>query len=329
MIAEEDMWTTWIDFQSFIYYDYALSLFDIRNATKRWSLNKNEFVQVLSNPLFSSAISWEVQKMPMSNITAEAYGMYEYMNIDKFHDEWDFLLKFTELQSKSNLKKGKLQTRSRTMSNFKQIFHTAHNISFFLNFTSNRLFDLLDATSSGFVNWWDFWFFYQCVYLFSKFDKFGKWKIPAWDAYQNYFEYSDFPRVSAELRKRARRFNLLNQDTYIDAFTALSVLRIDDLVAPYLRRTDTSTLYEVELKKVFAKANLKDLAEGVLNNCLRGLDNNNIPKYDWECAFLAGVNANLVYLEAASDYNTAKNSNITLTNTVFYNVDPTLLPKKS
>lgn len=252
------------------------------------------------------------------------------MNISNFQDEQDFLLKFVEKKEDSNLKKNKLKTRTRNLENNNQItqpyFNLASNSTFFLNFTASRLFNLIDVNSDGFIDWYDFGNFFQISYIFAKADPYQKGKLVAGDIFEKYGSWSDFPRVSAVLRHRASRFNLLQQDSYIDLFTALIVLRIDDIVSLYTRRTEKNSLYEVELKRIFSKCNLNNLNEGLLNNCLRGVDNQNIPKYDWECAFIAGLQQNINYMESAASYNTAKANNLTLYNTVFYNVDPALVP---
>lgn len=56
------------------------------------------------------------------------------------------------------------------------------------------------------------------------------------------------------------------------------------------------------------------------------MDHMNVPKYDWECAFMAGFEENLNYLESASSYNTLHSHNLTVVNTVFNNVDPQIRP---
>ena len=261
--------------------------------------------------------------------------MYTYMNISNFQDEQDYLLKFVEKNENkvdTVAKKSKLRTRSRSLE--RQVpnapyFNLASNSSFFLNFTASRIFNLIDENSDGQITWYDFGSFFQISYIFAKNDPQKKGKLVAGDIYEKFSTWSDFPRVSATLRQRSARFNLISQDNYVDLFTALVVLKIDDIVVLYTRRTEKSALYEVELKRIFNKANLNNLNEGVLNNCLRGVDSMNIPKYDWECAFIAGLQLNINYLESASSYYTAKANNITLYNTVFYSVDPALLPPKA
>lgn len=253
------------------------------------------------------------------------------MNIKNFQSEGDFLVKFVE--KKGNLKKGKLQTRSRSLEDHPHLpyFNLASNKTFFLNFTAHRIFEVLDSNSDGFLDWYDFGNFFQVSFLFAKFDPYNKGRLTAGDAFEKYSHYSSFPRISRTMMDRARRLNLINQDTYIDLFQTLVVMRIDDIVSLYVRKTDKSTLYEVELKRIFNKVGLNNVNDGVLNKCVRGLDSHNIPLYDWECAFMAGLQLNIDYLESASSYNTAKANNLTLHNTVFYNVDPALVatpPKK-
>lgn len=255
--------------------------------------------------------------------------MYTYHNVSAFNDEQDFLLKFVEKEatsSKANLKKTGLKKNSKLDAGklIGKIFSLPANSTFSINFTAHRLFEVIDVNSDGFIDWYDFGFFYQTLYLFSKFDTFQKGKIVAGELYEKYFYYSGFPRVSSTLRHRAKRFNLINQDTYIDVFNALVILRIDDIVSLYTRKTDPTTLYEVELKRVLNKVNLNYINDGLLNRCLREMDSQNVPKYDWECAFMAAIQDNINYLESASMYNTAKAHNITLVNTAFYNLDPAL-----
>lgn len=277
--------------------------------------------------------------------------MYTYMNISKFHNENDFLLKFLEKEStnsniKKNLKTASNVNKAKSLSSVNSeslktikikskknnlltpFFNLASNSTFNLNITANKIFNLIDVNSDDLIDWYDYGNFFQISYLFSKFDPYRKGKIVAGDLYEKFSVWSDFPRVSAELRRRANRFNLLNADSYLDLFTTLIVLRIEDIVSIYTRKTDVSTLYEVELKRIFNKCNLRYINDGLLDKCLRGLDKLNIPKYDWECAFIVGLQENINYLESAASYNTAKANNITLVNTVFYNIDPSLIHKK-
>ena len=88
------------------------------------------------------------------------------------------------------------------------------------------------------------------------------------------------------------------------------------------RKLGKSTLYEVELKRIFAQTNLNSIPDTHLNECLRGMDHLNVPNYDWECGVMAAFKDNLNYLESIASFNTMKANNLTLLNTVFNNVDP-------
>lgn len=309
-----------IDFLSFVFYDYGLRLFTLKNSTRHYNLNYDEFVQVLSKTVFSGSMMTELQMTPMTNHTETSLSMYQYMNVRNFHDEGDFLVKL-EKSSKNLKSKSRLRSRSSQNPN---IFSLPSNVTFSLPFVAKRYFEILDSNSDGFANFYEFGFFYQVLYLFGKVDTLKRGKIVAGELYEKLHYHSDFPRVSSTLMVRANRFSLFNEDDYLDFFTAHLVLRIDDIMELYTRKTDKSTVYEVELKRVFLKVNLKYLNESLLNRCLRGMDKNNVPKYDWECSFVLAIQQTISYNEGASAFNTVKNYNLNLTNTVFYNLDQNL-----
>ncbi|MFO0515434.1 MAG: hypothetical protein ACK5YA_01145 [bacterium] len=68
---EKDM--NGIDFQSFMYYDFALRIFSIKNQTKPWYLNEAEFISTLQNQLFNSNMMQELQQIPTTNYTSVSY----------------------------------------------------------------------------------------------------------------------------------------------------------------------------------------------------------------------------------------------------------------
>jgi len=160
------------------------------------------------------------------------------------------------------------------------------------------------------------------MYLFQKFDVYNKGRLVAGDLYEKFTTYADLPSVSYQTRERAKRFNLFPQDIFIDLNRVVLILRIDDIINANVRRVDPTTLYEVELKRIFINVGYGQVPDAYLNKCLRGVDDNNVPKYDWECAFIQGTVAILNYLESSNSYLTMKLNNITLANTVFVNIDP-------
>lgn len=336
LMAEHDVTNSGIDFQSFIYYDFALRFFNLNGKPKEraWHCNLSEFIETLNNPLFSSHLMAELQMMPMTNYTKHSYQMYTYQKINNFNSESDFLTKFVETGSKkleskanSNLKgKLSLKTKSRQppVVPIADILHMATNVTFSINITAKRMFEVMDVNSDGYIDWYDYGYWYSTLFLFNRFDPYNKGRLTAGDLAEKFADYSGFPKVCYQIRDRAHRFEEINADTYLDFFNAHSVLRVDDIIALYIRRTDPVALYEVELKRVFKKLQLSDVGEGRLNRCLRNLDNNKIPRYDWECAFMMAIQENINYINSASDYLTVNTHNLTLSNTVFYNVDPAL-----
>ncbi len=164
----------------------------------------------------------------------------------------------------------------------------------------------------------------QVIYLYSKFDEYNKGRMPAYELYEKFNTYSDLPLVSFRVRERAKRFNLLPKDALVDPQSALIILKIDDIMASVIRRSDKNNIYEFELKRILGSVNLQHINNAILNQCLRGMDDSKVPLYDWECAVVKSVTESLRFYESAFAYVTSKSSNLTLSNTVFVNVDPTL-----
>ena len=102
-------------------------------------------------------------------------------------------------------------------------------------------------------------------------------------------------------------------------------MNIDSVAGYFYRLGDTQTLNEIEAKKFLTRINMRYIPDAYLNKCLRGIDTNNLPKYEWECCFIQGMNLNLKFYETMDNYLTVKANNLTLSNTVFYNVDPNYL----
>jgi hypothetical protein len=307
-----------MDIISFVFYDFHLRLFEVSNAQRRWHLVNSEFMNIFNNYLYPWTTLEEVNSIPQNNLTALSYQMYTYLNISNYYQEGDYFLKFPQL---SETKKAAVQTGGQ-LGRGLQTVGEYKNMTFNLNQTSQWLFNILDNDSDGFLSFYDYGNFIQIAYLFNKFDTYRKGRIVAGNLHEKYTTYADLPAVSALLRARARRFDLFAQDLYIDLMRAVLILRIDDIIKANIRRVDPTALYEVELKNIFAIVNLRFVPDAFLNKCLRGVDENNVPKYDWECAFINAVTTTSQYLEHSQSYLTVKSQNLTLVNTKFVNVDP-------
>ena len=325
LVEEEKNVNHGMDLLSFVFYDFVLRIFEVPNAAKKWKLNNVEFKNLFSHYLFPATTLEEVQMIPQNNLTNESYQMYTYMNISQYHQEADHFLKFAQKSEKTvkSLKTLKAHTgnKKHRLGNARKL---PGDMVFDIVATSNWLFNILDHDADGVLSFYEYANFMQISYLFSRFDQYRKGRVVAGNLYEKYTTYADFPYVSSQLRQRGQRFNLLSQDLYMDLMRTTLVLRIDDLINANTRRLDPTTLYEIELKHIFSVVNLGGVPDAILNKCLRGVDDNNVPKYEWECAFVNSITITSNYLESSDSYLTAKSAKLNLLNTAFVNVDPQL-----
>jgi len=312
LVEDNDKPNQGIDLISFVFYDFALKLFHVPNAARKWYQTEAEFQSTLNNYLFPLEANQEIRRIAQNNLTNPGYQMYTYLNITQWKDEENHFLKFSQ--------KAEKVVKEKSQNNIQAGLLPA-NFTFNPDQTAHWLFSILDSDIDGYITFYDFGSFVQVAYLFSKFDPFNKGKMLAGDIYDKIGTYSDYPTVSFSIRERAKRFNMINQDLYVDLMRALMMFRIDDIMEANVRRSDKTTLYEVELKHIFSNINLGAVPDGYLNKCLRGADDNGIPKYDWECAFISSFTLTLNYLESSVFYATTKGANLTLSNTGIWNVD--------
>jgi len=333
LTKESDRANQGIDLVSFVFYDFWLRIFDVKNAKKRYHLKVEDFISACSTPLYPQSMFDAIQKIPQNNLTDNSYQMYTYLNISNYQDESDHFLKaFIELKSnadtqsskkeKNSLKKKVIATKNSW--SIKEASEHITKFAFNQKRTLSNLFRIIDNDFDGSINFYDFGSFIQVNYIFSKFDKFKKGRLPAGQLGELLMSYSDFPIVSSNLRERAKRFHLLPADLYVDLDSTLLIIKIDDIIQANVRRSDKTTLYEIELKNILAYVNRRHVPEAYLNQCLRGNSADNIPLYDWECAVVHSEIRTLTYYENSMDYLTLKKGNLTLFNTVFVNKDNSL-----
>merc|ERR1712032_1431785 len=185
----------------------------------------------------------------------------------------------------------------------KEIYKDMTQFKFNPKMTFDFLFNVIDSDMDGWINFEDFGKMIQISYLFTHFDKYLKGRLPAGEAYQRFLEYQDFPLVSYRIPQRARIFNEFPADLYVDLYSCVLTLMMDDLFAGKIRR---------------------HVPDWLLNRCLRGTNKDNIPMYDWECAFVQSEISTLTFYENSFDRLTTKKNNLVLANTVFYNISPDL-----
>jgi hypothetical protein len=307
-----------MDIVSFCYYDFILRLFDKPNPAQKYYMNLTEFQTVFTNYLFPSGILNEVSHIPSNNITAASYQMYAYLNISNYHQESDHFVKFLQKTEKKSKSKNTVALKRGKASPSLSINSTN------VNTTSQFLFHIIDGDNDGWINYYDFANFIQIAYFFDRLDKDNKGYILAGNLYDAFTTYSEYPAYNYKIRERAKRFNLLNQDLFIDLQRAVLILKLEDIVSKIVRRSDPTTLFEYELKTVFSQVNLANVPQSHLDKCLRGTDDNNVPRYDWECATLEAITMTANYYDWALAYKGMQSQNLTMANTVFVNPDPAL-----
>jgi len=332
IIAPKNKDVNGLDPITFIFLDYSLRLFNVKNATRPYYVNQTEFLNILANPLFPNKTLSQIYKLPSFSMTNESFKMFASMNVSVEFAESDFLLKFLELKSKK-LSGKKLNERSRLSLNskieahFKNLEEVLNMTSFNITKVGRMLFRLLDINDDGYVTFDDFGHMMQIIYIFNKEDIYCKGYLSVGKLSEHFRYYSNYPRISHENSLRILRIDSMNQDLNLNVFQLIVVLSIDDIAEFYIRVSDKSTVYEVDLKKLLIKIGLRNMPDLYLTNCLRGNDNNGIPKYDWECAINSGLTLMSQYYDAAYFYLASKHNKFTLGQTVIHNIDPQLLDK--
>lgn len=288
-----------IDLYSFCFYDHFLKLFYQGNESQvRWSLSLRELNMMHGLSLFPQFLINYLQHVPNANYTADSYNLRRHINPVHLSEDDNFM-KFLETGNRNLMSAGR--------TNF-----TKYNQPLIIN----RTFALLDSNEDGFISFYDFGLFVQTFYLYDKADVKHADRVLVGNIYTKFSEHTDLPLVSEEFRERSKRFNLLEQDTYIDPFYTLAITRMDDIVGHFLRKSDPTTVKEIELNLIFEKMNLKNFPSQYISKCNRGKDEDGIPKYDWECAITKAIQRTLVYLEHVRDDFDTKSHGLNLTYTV-------------
>lgn len=347
---EKDRYGENIDLMSFVFYDFFLKIFHVYSIDRPMYLNRTEFINVIDYPddLFPTRMRDEIGLIPQYNLTHQSYKMYMFTNI--LYSEKDHLYKAfletsanTELKEKNSntLKSNLKKFSSRSLSNnqydinarpinypirsyFRNKTTTEHfyNITFSMNLTCNKIFEMLDLDNDEFINFYDFANFMQMAWVFSSEDKYLRGRIAAEYLRETLTQWSNFPAISFRTRDKAYRFTQLAPEAPVDLLSLVEIMKIDDAVKMMTKRDNEAVLGELEMKRVLQQMNMEFIPDTMLNQCLRGLDSRFVPRYDWECAFIEGLKANLKYFEANDYYQLSKFKKISLKATSFFNIDP-------
>jgi hypothetical protein len=294
-----------IDMFSFVYYDHFLKLFYQGATANRWKITSDEFNKICSSWLFPQNIFNGMTHVPTANITESSFNLRSHINQNQF-DEEDNFYKFLEIKANS---------KNRIMTNEKM--RRYNETTFNLQQVDQRIFTLLDSNSDQFLTFYDFGNFVQTFSLYYNTDSRNADRVIVGDIGKAFQEYSDLPMYSSEFKARSNRFNLIDQDLYIDPYYTLAITRMDDYVQHYLRRNDPTTVKEVELNLILSKINLKNYPAAYLDKCRRGKDDNGIPRYDWECAIIDGIQRSLKYFEYTRDISDINANGLNMTFTQY------------
>lgn len=291
-----------MEVQSFIFFDFALRLFHAPVA-KPFFLNVTEFESVLASPLFPATVLNEINKVPQVKITKASYQMFAWHNTTKFNSETDFFEKFIQLGVSEEAADSKKSNTS---------------------YVANEIFKVLDTDEDGFINFAEFGTFFEISWLFSKFDTGNAGRILCGKLATKLKEYDDFPKLAGSLKSGASRFNSLPIDLYLDLLYVIEVIRVDEVMRNIVRMSDQSVVNEVEMRKMLAIMTLDHVPDAHLDKCVRGLDKQQIPKYEWECSFLKAIELTGRFWENVKDSMFLKEKGLSNVNTVINNEWPVL-----
>lgn len=170
LIQDNDKPNQGVDLLSFVFYDFALKIFHVPNATNKWKLNLEEFKTTITNYLFPTEAFQEFTRIPQNNLTAEGYKMYTYLNISSWKDEENHFLKFTQKSEKVSKERSSARVESGLLPS---------NFTFDQEKTATFIFQILDNDIDGSINFYDFGTFVQVAYIFAKLDPYKKGKVLA------------------------------------------------------------------------------------------------------------------------------------------------------
>lgn len=286
---------TGIDLLSFVFYDHFLKLFYQGAAgDHRWNIDAKQFNKILNNYLFPAELLNYVKVVPQHNYTVDSYNLRRHVNENTF-DETDNLYKFLEIKSENS-----------------RINTTKVKITL----PANRLFTLLDSNDDLKLTFYDFATFVQTFRLYAEVDELRHADRNLVGAVAHHFtEYADTPLYSDSFREKSRRFGMIEKDSYIDPFYTLAIMRMEDIVLHHVRKSDPTTLKEIEIRLILEKMNLKEFPVVFIEKCSRGKDEDGIPKFDWECSLIKAISRTLNFLEHDRDMNDLKEHKFNLTYT--------------
>lgn len=289
-----------IDLFSFIFYDLNLMIFEKPSFTKdkasRYIINEEEFVSLKDNTLFNRLYNKTLTLFLLANMTQSntissnnssqsSAGKEHELNVK---ESSHLLLSF--IQRKSRNRKNKNQ-RALDNGNTNNQSNDSKDISKVLR----SVFNIMKNNNKNYLEFYEFITFAQTCYLFGIFDKYDKGKISAYDLYNNFSTYYDYPSISHRMKNRSKLFSLYDPNIYFDFVNTLIGLSIEDIIQQYKRNSATNLFSEIEMNQILLKIGFSPLTES--KNCIKETGYaHNVPLYDWECVFNTALNNVLTHI---------------------------------
>jgi hypothetical protein len=195
------------------------------------------------------------------------------------------------------------------------------------NFTSTTkdIYHLMDFPQNNCVNFEEYAFFIQVIYLFKRFDKYNKGKLTALALNEDFRKYSEYPKVSHRINERIDKLRIISDETYLNPFYTYALLRVEDVAQQYVNQDFYSeSVNEVNIHLILERINIRDYPEDLMRSCLKGYGEDNlnmkVPEYDWVCVVGKAVKHVSTFLETTTNKKITQKHKIKLENTDFYNM---------
>ena len=317
---------SYIDMQTFIFYDYYLRVFNKYCKSLPYNMNITEFYLLMESKFLPTKLKSQIYLIPIYKMDKNSNNKLQTGDVKIFNGESDFFLyKFSQVEAKnSNKVKNNQAVNSKTKKKEANDygFYTFGNMyqePFNYNITFNMLFDACDPYSSGRITFYEFASIIQFTYIFSKVDVNLKGRVTA-DILEDYtINYSEFPSISNKILHRGVRLSEYENSVYFDLFSYIALMKVDD-IASMLFRSDQNLVNEIELRSLISKINMANIPNPQLNKCLRSFSEQKLPLYDWECTFKLGTRLNINYYDIMYNNSYKKINKFKTENTADYEV---------
>ncbi len=180
-----------------------------------------------------------------------------------------------------------------------------------------KIFTILDSDEDDFISFYDFGLFIQVFHLYAELDVNNKGRLFAGKLYQGIVSSNGIPAISPQFKAKAKRLSLLDQDTYVDIFSFLVVMKMEDFVERYKKVSNPDLISEIELLGILKKLEYDGVPHSKYSECARGKTKDEVKAFDWECTFTRIIKEALDFYEKSTDYITAKSYNMTLSTVMF------------